>query len=97
MENKIGYISLCVGRPPVIHKAKVIFSVLAHVVEAKRNCKVRLWEHCSTKTMCETGNHLLLNLGPPKHVNKQKILDAIYIRALQPTLDNHLNTKRALL
>ena len=57
--------------------------------------------------MSEVGDHLLMNPGhwvnwekltnAPKQVNKQKIMEAFYIRTLQPTLNNQLNTKRTLL
>ena len=97
-------------KDPVIHKASVIYKGTCsefYVGETKRNCEVRWREHCSAKKTSEVGDHLLLNLrhtvnweiltSSPKQVSKRKILEAFYIRTLQPTLNNLLNTKRTLL
>ena len=73
----------------------------------KQSSKVRWREVCSTKKTCEVGDNLLLNAGhtanweiftyAPKRVNKHRILNTFYIRTLQPTLNNQLNTKHKLL
>ena len=73
----------------------------------KQNSEVRWREVCSTNKTSEVGDHLLLNAGhtvnweifthAPKRVNKHTILNAFYIRTLQPTLNNQLNTKHKLL
>ena len=78
-----------------------------YVGETKRNTEVRWREHCSTKKMSEVGAHLLMSPGhtvnweiltnPHKQVSKRKILEAFYIRTLQATLNNQLNTKLKLL
>ena len=57
--------------------------------------------------MSEVGDHLLMNPSHKvdweiltiarKEVNKRKILEAFYIRTLQPTLSNQLNTKGTIL
>ena len=104
--------SIFVLKNPVAHKANVIYKGTCscsefYAAETKRNTKVRWREHCSTKKMSEVGDHLLVNSGhtvhweiltnAPRQVNKRKILEAFYIRTLQPTLNNQLNTKRTLL
>ena len=96
----------------VVHKANVIYKETCscsklYVGEAKRNTEVRWKEHCFTKKTSEVGDHLLMNSGhtvnweiltnAPKQVNKQKILDVFYIRTLQPTRNNKLNTKGILI
>ena len=65
----------------------------------KWNTEVRQREDCSAKKMSEVGDHLLMNpahtvnweilTNAPKQITKQKILEAFYIRTLQPTLNNH--------
>ena len=95
-----------------VHKANVIYTCTCscsefYVGETEQNAEVRWKEHCSTKKMPEVGDDLLMNPGhtvnweiltnAPKQVNKQKILEAFYIRILQPTLNNQLNTKRTIL
>ena len=57
--------------------------------------------------MSEVDDKLFLSPGPtvnwkiltntPKQVNKRKILEAFYIRTLQPTPNNQLNSNGALL
>ena len=96
----------------VVNKANVFYKGTCscskfYVGEAKRNTEVRWKEHCSTKKTSEVGDHLLMNPGhtvnweiltnAPKQVNKRKILEVFYIRTLQPTLNNQLNTKRTLI
>ena len=104
--------SLFVLKDHVVHKANVVYKGTCscsklYVGEAKRNTEVRWKEHCSTKKTSEVGDHLLMNPGhtvnweiltnAPKQVNKRKILEVFYIRTLQPTLNNQLNTKRTLI
>ena len=96
----------------VVHKANVFYKGTCsgselYVGQAKRNTEVRWKEHCSTEKTSEVGDHLLMNAGhtvnweiltnAPKQVNKQKILEVFYIRTLQPTRNNQLNTKSILI
>ena len=92
-------------KDPFVHsRANVIYKWTCscrefYVGETKWNTEVRRREDCSTKKMSEVGDHLLMNPGhtvnweiltnAPKQVNKQKILEAFYIRTLQLTLNNH--------
>ena len=93
----------------VIHKASVTYKDNCscskfYVGQSKQNCEVRWREYFSTKKASEVGDHLLLNPGhtvnqviltsAPKQINKRKLLEAFYIRTLQPTQNNQLNTKR---
>ena len=82
---------------PVTHKANAFYMGTyscseSYVGETKRNCYVRWREHFATKKTSKVVDHLLLNPG-----HKRRILEAFYIRTLQPTLNNQLNTKRTLL
>ena len=96
----------------VVHKANAFYKGTCsgsklYVGEAKRNTEVRWKEHCSPKKTSEVGEYWLMNAGhtvnweiltnAPKQVNKQKILDVFYIRTLQPTRNNKLNTKGILI
>ena len=99
-------------KDPVIHKVNDIYNGTFscsdfYVAETKRNSEVRWREHCSAEKKSEVGEHLLLNPGHTvtreiltnahKQVNNWKILEAFYIWALQPTLNNQLNTERKVL
>ena len=104
--------SLYVLQDPVTHKANTFYMGTCscsefYVGETKQNCDLRWREHFSTKKTSEVVDHLLLNPGhtvnweiltnAPKQANKRRILEAFYIRTLQHTLNNQLNTKRTLL
>ena len=95
--------SLFLLKDPVINKTSVIYKSTSscsefYIRETKRNSEVRWREHGSTKKTSEIDQHLLLSPGhtvyweilknSPKQVNKWKILEAFYIRTIQPTLDN---------
>ena len=95
-------------KDPVIHKVNNIYNGIFscsefYVAETKRNSEVRWREDCSAKKKSEVGEHLFLNPGHTvtreiltnahKQVNNWKILEAFYIRTLQSTLNNQLNTE----
>ena len=69
-----------------------------YIGETKPHSEIRWNEHCSLKKSCEVGDHLLVNPGhditwqiiakAPAQTFKRKILEALNIRKLKPTLNS---------
>ena len=69
-----------------------------YIGETKRNSEVRWNEHCSLKKSSEVGDHLLIDPNhnitcqiiakAPAQTFKRKILEALNIRKLKPTLNS---------
>ena len=104
--------SLLMLKGPVINKANIIYKGTCpcsefYVGDMKQNSKVRWREYCFTKKTSEVDEHFLLNPGQtvnrgvltnaPKQIYKWELLEACYIRTLQPTLNNQLDTKCTVL